>query len=337
MFLTRLNALIEGRSLTADSDGGDEGGTGVIERAPAGAPSGGSSTSVLGGGAPDAGDEGDAGAPTAFSWPENWRDVVAGDDAEARKLIEKFASPEDIRKKLVNQEKAIRSGRHKLAGLPEKATDVEIAEYRKAAGVPDKPEGYGFEFPKEVQVTDADKQMLGEFSKFMNERHVPPGAAKPAFEFYIQQMAETQAARAEAEREVELENLAELRAAFPGRQYAPTIELAVDYMEKVFFEGDRAALDAVLEARLPSGVKLGTFAPFVKLIAAKARAAADEGTIIAGDAAGSGGQTAEEEYKALITKSVDKPREMSARDEARLRELATAKARREERRDIRAA
>lgn len=331
-YFKRLDARIEGRALT--SDGGGEQGTemGAGGAPPAAAPP--PQRTLLNGGEPAAGDESDSSAPAEFSWPENWRDVVAGDDADAKKLLERFTSPEDIRKKLVAQEKLIHAGKHRPGPLPEHATKAEVAEYRKALGVPDKPEGYQLAFPDEVKATDSDKQMLSAFAQHMNEHHVPPAAAKAAFSFYAERMKESADTQVEAVREATLENVAELRKEFPGREYARNIGLANDFLVK-HFDGEPEALQMALEARLPNGMKLGDYAPFVKGIVAMARSYADDSALIGGDGAG-GGLSIEEEYKSLISKSVGTPKEMSERDHARLLELAGAKARGEERRGNRA-
>src|ERR1044072_1974834 len=79
------------------------------------------------GDAPDVG--GEAGAETGLAalaegadepaapvdWPEDWRERLAGRDEAAPRELKRFGSPGGVWKKLLNQEKVIRSGAHKVA------------------------------------------------------------------------------------------------------------------------------------------------------------------------------------------------------------------------------
>lgn len=241
----------------------------------------------------------DAPADDGAGAADDWR-AAYGEDKEVQKLLARLASPAEVAKKLLNQEKTLRS-RSALPTLPEGATEQEIAAHRKALGIPEKPEGYGLSFPEEWKPTDADKAGLSAFQEYAHDKGLTPAATKAAFEFYAQHMASGQAARAEAASEATLENLGELRAAFPGREFKRNMTIAEDFLAK-HFEGSEQALDMVLGATLPNGVKVKSFAPFVKGLVQMARSYADEEVLISGDGGG-GGRSLEDEKDALLDKS----------------------------------
>jgi hypothetical protein len=341
MYLDRLAARLAGGFLLAEGDGTGAGaGAGGEQGGAAGATATTAATTertIAQGGAEGGGTTGAAAAAGAPAWPENWREMFAGEDAEAKKLIERLSTPEDLRKKLVNQEKTIRSGAHKTVALPEGATEEEITAHRKAIGMPEKPGEYGFAFPEGAGVSEGDVVALDRFQKFMDERHVPPGAAKAAFDFYVQNLTEGRAAHADQVSELALEQAAELRKEFPGREFTRnfgdrskgSIGVVGEFLAQ-HFEGEEKVLDEVLGALLPNGLKVGDYAPFLKGMVRMARSYAEDEALVGGDGAG-GGASMDDEYTALIKKSVAEPAKVTAADRTRLEELATARIRRDER------
>jgi hypothetical protein len=138
---------------------------------------------------------------------------------------------------------------------------------------------------------------LQAYLKFAHDRHMSPRAAKSAFEFYMTARAGAAERNAQAAEENTLQHLADLRAAFPGREYKRNISLANDFLNSHFQGPDgQQALDAVLAARMPNGVQLTNFAPFVRAIVAMARQNASEDDLISGDSGG-GARGVDEEFR----------------------------------------
>lgn len=71
------------------------------------------------------------------------------------------------------------SGAIKVPG--ENATDEEKASYRKALGIPDKPDGYGIKPPDGAD--DATKERLGRFAAKMHEIGAPKSVVEAALAF----------------------------------------------------------------------------------------------------------------------------------------------------------
>ena len=280
------------------------------------------------GGAPQ--DTGAGDPPAAL--PDNWRDLMAGGDEKLAKRLSRYTSSENIAKALVETQDKLRAGQT-LPTLPDDATEEEISAFRKQVGVPEKPEDYGFAFPEHACASEDDNGVFWAFAKHLHDRHISkndPGA-KAAFEFYLNRMNEARAQRAEFEGKATLESMAELRAEFPPNELKRNNKIADEFLMKHFGE-DQQTLDAinmVLDTRLPNGVKVMHYAPFMKGLFAMARSYADDEALLSGDAAG-GGKSIDEEFNDLIKESVANSKEFN-RDKAkvaRLNELAAAKERR---------
>jgi len=114
--------------------------------------------------------------PTPVPTPEpaNWRDAVT--DPEQRKVAERFATPGDAIKSVMDLRKR-ESSAIRLPG--EDASDEDRASFRKAFGVPENAEGYEFAVPEGREVTDGDKAFQAEAAlKFLDADLSSAQAAK---------------------------------------------------------------------------------------------------------------------------------------------------------------
>lgn len=268
---------------------------------------------------------------TADALPDNWRDLFTGGDEKLSKRISRYTSPQNIAKALVDTQDKLRSGAHLAQTLPEDATPEEIAAYRKQAGVPDKPEGYGLAFPDDIGAGEDDAAVLNEFASFMHERHIPPGAAKAAFEFYTKRLTETRTAAAEAAQQATLENMAELRKDFSAPELRRNMKIADEFLTQHFSDhGEIEAVNEVLQMRLPNGVQVMNYAPFMKGLFKMARAYADDESLIGGDTGG-GGKSLEDEKQELLAKSARG--KLTKAEDARLDQIYEAMTARDARRN----
>ena len=82
--------------------------------------------------------------------------------------------------------------------LGKDATPEQRAEHmalvKRALGVPDKPEGYVVEWPKELPEAMRDTKAVGEFAKLAHEEGISPAAFQKAVNLEISRQAEAQAA-----------------------------------------------------------------------------------------------------------------------------------------------
>lgn len=280
-----------------------------------------------GGGGADTGGAAEGGTPP--TWREDWRETLSGGDDAALKQLKRFASPENFAKSYRDLQRKLSTG-STAAALPENATDDEVAAYRKAQGVPEKADGYGLAWAEGIKPSETDTATLAGFTEFMHGRHVPPGSVKAAFDWYQQHVATAATKHLEAMQEATLENLGELKAAYPGREYKRNMTITEDFLGK-HFDGDEAALDLVLGAEVMTKagpVKIKNFAPFIKGMVAMARSYADEEALVGGDG-NRGGKSIEDEIAELRTKSVDG--KITKAEDARLNDLYAARVARENR------
>ena len=295
----------------APPDGGSAGNT------PAGTPDGsngdqGSAGSLSG--LAEGDDSGAAAAPAG--WPDNWREMLAGEDPAALRALKRYGSVSGLWQKVVNQEKLISAGAHKVpAALPEDATPEEVAAYRKAHGIPEAPEGYGIAFNPDLKPSEADTALLNGFLTDMHGRNVPPGAAKAAFEWYQSQMVRTREEQAAEAARARHHVTTELRKEF-GADYKRNLALADEFL------GAHPGIAKLIDPARPD-------LDIVRDIVSLARAGADEEALYGGDGFG-GGKSIDDQIKELLDKSVSGT--MTRAEDARLTQLYEARVARDTKR-----
>lgn len=110
---------------------------------------------------------------TARTSPTSWREQVT--DPDLRKIADRFNSPQDAIKAVADLRKR-ESTSIRIPG--ENATDEERAAYRKAIGVPEKPEQYAFVMPEGREANDVDKAFQNHFAQVFHKFDIPAHAAK---------------------------------------------------------------------------------------------------------------------------------------------------------------
>lgn len=261
-------------------DGGNTGDQGGDPGSAAAGGEGGSLSSMV---------DGNAAATAPADWPEDWREKLAGGEDSTMALLKRLGSPADMLKKLLSQEQTIRRGAHKVApSLPENATDEQLAEYRKAIGVPETPDGYGLKFAEELKPTEADTELLNGFLADMHRQHMPPAAAKAAFDWYqshVGRLREEQAAAGQRQRHA---NEVELRKEH-GADYMRNLRLADEFLDGY------PGLKAIVHPGAPTEL--------LRDVIALARASADEEALYGGDGSG-GGKSLDDQIAEYRDKSI---------------------------------
>jgi hypothetical protein len=283
----------------------------------AGAPGTGGDTGATGLSTLAADTSGDLTAPA--SWPDDWRERWAGGDEKELARLKRFASPENVYKAAREVERKFSATRPPPT-LPENPTEEQVAEYRKAIGIPEKPEDYGIAFDASLKPTDADKEMLNGFLSHMHGRNIPPAVAKEAFNWYQQSaIQQREALEATAQRE-RARVTTELRKEY-GAEYKKNLALADEWL---------AAHPGVAKYVRPDNPDL----EFVKDIIKLARDSAPEEVLFSGDG-DAGGKSLDEQLDELTQKSIRG--KLSSSEKAKYDQLTAAAVKREERARGRAA
>jgi len=133
--------------------------------------------------------------------PENWRqdavDNMRLNDPEAAtrelKRLERFKTPQDWLKATYEADRKIRKGEIQ-SGLPENATDEQLAEYRTAHGIPDEATGYELDLGEGVTLSDSDQAIIDTMLPAAHAANLPndamSGLSKAFFEARAKQAAE---------------------------------------------------------------------------------------------------------------------------------------------------
>jgi len=200
------------------------------------------------------------------SWPDDWRDRLAGGDKDFRKLLDRYTSVEEYGKAGREAQKKLSSGKtmaDEPMPDPEKEPD-KAKEWRKARGIPDDPTGYAIPDTVKNLVTDADKPRLAGFTEAMHKANIPASAAGAAVEWYFQEQEAANAAVALADKADASEVEESLREEW-GPDFKPNSQIAKRFAEEVTPGLNWFA------ARLPDGRTLGNVPDFVKALAEMGR------------------------------------------------------------------
>jgi hypothetical protein len=196
------------------------------------------------------------------TWPEDWRDKMAGEDKALRKRLDRFPEPTAILKSFTELETRFKKGGPAAdEPMPDPEKEPEKAkEWRAARGVPDDPTGYAIPDTVKALVTDADKPKLADFTEAMHKAGISASAVAPVMEWYFKE----QAAGVEAVRQADLADKEEVQETLRsewGADFRANATVAKRFAEEITPGFDW------FSARLPDGRVLGNVPEFVKSLA----------------------------------------------------------------------
>lgn len=123
--------------------------------------------------------------PPAPNWPENWRQLVAGEDKKELERLGRFPTFPDVYKSFRNLETKLSSGQYKQA-LAADASPEDVANWRKANGIPEKPDGYFEHIPEGMVLGEEDKNALELFAAKLHEKNATPEIFNTVMETALQ-------------------------------------------------------------------------------------------------------------------------------------------------------
>lgn len=137
-------------------------------------------------------------------WPENWRELYAGDDEKLLKQLGRFASPKAALDSYFQLQKRVSQGDVGAKKPTDKSTPEEIAAYRQSVGAPESAEDYFKELPNGLTIGEEDKGLFDSFGKFLLDNHAPKELGQKAADWYYTEVVEkNEQARYEKNREAE--------------------------------------------------------------------------------------------------------------------------------------
>lgn len=224
----------------------------------------------------------------------DWRKELSGEDPDVLKHIERFTDGKSFGKAFVEAQKRIRSG--ELARpLPENATDQERAEWRKANGIPEKPEEYFAKLPDGLVIGKDDQPMFDEIGKLMHQHNVPPAAVHAITKWYYDLADKQTGEVVQADKLHAQETIQTLRDKW-GNDYRANIGQVMSYLDSLGGEFKQQLMDATL----PDGRRLFNSPEIVEWFATKARELNPAGVIIPASG-GDAGKSIADEMKNIET------------------------------------
>jgi len=204
---------------------------------------------------------------TDYSWPEDWRDHMAGGDDKIKSLLQRYTSPAAAAKafrdlRTTYDSRDTKKEPQKDVVLPDNPTDEQLAEYRKARGVPDKPENYEFEVPEGRELTDADVSIMNDFASAMFERNMPADVVKNISGWFLDYEESVAQQRAEAAYKARVDTEEKLRAEWGG-----DFRANVNLMSNVLQEHLGTSAQDFLSMQLVDGSRIGDNEAFIRLMA----------------------------------------------------------------------
>ena len=207
----------------------------------------------------------DTAAQPKANWPENWRDQLAGGDDKLKNLLNRYTSPDAFAKAFKELRTAYDSKKPAKAEeveLPENPTEEQLAAYRKAKGVPDRPEDYEFEVEEGRELNDGEYTIFMDFAKHMHERNIPASMVKEVSSWFLdyQEIAEQKAAEMAYQARQQTEE--SLRA-----EWGPDYKANVNMMANVLQEHLGSRTQELLAKQFTDGSRLGDNEMFIRLMA----------------------------------------------------------------------
>jgi hypothetical protein len=240
---------------------GSPGATGATPGAAAGA-------TGAAGGTDDSG-----GAP---SWPDDWREKAAKGDEKKLARLNRYASPEAAMDALFAAQAKISSGELKTA-LPKDATPEQVAEWRKANGIPEKATEYSQDLPDGYVIGDEDKPLADQYLEVAHAANMTPEQVQAGLLWFAKFKETHLAERKKLDDQQRIEFEERLRGEW-GNDFRPNLTLVNNWLGGM--PGN--VKDKIYSARLPDGTALGNDPDFLRAFVGAAREINPIATVLPG-------------------------------------------------------
>lgn len=203
--------------------------------------------------------------------------MIAGEDTSAIERLARFKEPGDLWKSYRELEGKL-SKRAEPAKFPDNPTPETIAEWRKNIGVAEVPkdakpeaflDAYKIKTPDGYQMSEVEKGMLTDFAKEAYDKGLNPREVKEATDFFFKQQAASTQALNKLAVDFQKSEQNGWRDAVGSKEYEAQVSAASAWLSDQF-KGNPEQMNALLNARLPGGGKLGDSRWFGELLAKQA-------------------------------------------------------------------
>lgn len=184
------------------------------------------------------------------TWPDNWRQEMAGNDEKELKRLERLKSPAEVYKSYRELEK-IKSSFTPAPKAPGKdSTPEEIKAYREHLGVPEDPKGYDLTFDDGTAIGDDVMPLVEGYLKFAHENNMPPEQVKSSLKWYMDDIAQQQEQLKVINDEARINGITDLKAEWGGE-----FKGNMNAIQSLFTEAPEGVMSSLLGATDASGLK----------------------------------------------------------------------------------
>lgn len=261
--------VVQGEDGSGAGAAAGAGGNGSDAAGAAGAAAGGAKDTLGGGDDARAAEAAAAAKPAAM--PQNWRELLAGEDKQALKDLSKYSDVNALYKSHRELQAQVSSG--KLKAVPEPpgkdATPEQIAQYRKSANLPDSPEDYvkALELPDGLVIGKADQPLVEDFAKSMHGAFASQAEFNRALSWYYGMQPKLAADRAAADGTHKQEATVELVGAWGQAEYNTNMNAARSLAHTM----PEDLYNEIMGARDAEGRKLGNKPELWRWLAERSR------------------------------------------------------------------
>lgn len=269
-------------------------------------------------------------AAAGAAWGEKWREEYAAkvatvdgklNEEQQGKILarlKRFPSAKEALDWAFSADKKIADGSYRKP-LGDKATPEEIAEYRKANGIPEKPEQYLEKLPDGLVIGDEDKPFIEKFTKAFHGKHADPSVVHAAIKTYYEVVDEQEGLRQEANTAARAATEDSLRAEW-GADYRANTNLINSFIGSM----PKDLQDELFQSAKPDGTQIMNNPAMLKWLAQQARELNYTGAVLPSGEASAKGITTE--IDAIKAKMADRNSDYwkgptAEKQQARYREL----------------
>lgn len=243
------------------------------------AASGGTASTILdtSGTASTGGTAADATASTKpGDWPDNWRQLYAGDDAKLLKQMERYSSPKAALDSLIALKTKVSKGEVQKV-LGDNPTEDELKEWRSENGIPEKASDYKLELGDGRVIGEQDKPLVDNFLEKMHLANAKPEIVNGALQAYYDIQDEAVRQREASDAQFTQESTEALIAEYGG-EYRRNIQAVRD----LFSIAPEAVREKIYGARLADGKVFASSPDVIRFFVELAREVNPMATLVPG-------------------------------------------------------
>lgn len=204
------------------------------------------------------------------------RAKIANGDEKILNRLSRYSTLEEAIKAGVEAQNKIGSIK-KQPTISADSTPEEVAEYRKANGIPDTPGGYEINLGDGLVLGDADKPIADEFLKVAHEHNLTPRAVNAIIAQHLR--LQDQAVQQQEDQDIQ-DRTATTAALTSNDMWGREARLNANLIHNMLETAPPGVKEGMLHARLPNGKLIGNDVEFMQWLASTARAINPYATVV---------------------------------------------------------